>query len=144
MTGHDASSARKSGLNCMARFRLKAPVALESDTQSQIIDFLRAEQARGRVVWFCRVNGGGVKTTTQFIRFYALYLLGIEKRSRGYPDLHGMLPGGRYFALEVKRPGERETVEQREFIAAVLAGGGIAGVVYGYEDAQKLLEASDA
>lgn len=123
-----------------ARFRLKAPVALESECQAQIIDFLRAEQLRGRVIWFCRVNGGGVKTATQFIRFYALYLLGIEKRSRGYPDLHGMLPGGRYFALEVKRRGERETVEQREFIDAVLAGGGIAGVVYGYEDARELLE----
>ena len=124
----------------VTRFRLKAPVALESECQAQIVDFLRAEQARGRVIWFCRVNGGGVKTATQFIRFYALYLLGIEKRSRGYPDLHGMLPGGRYFALEVKRPGERATPEQREFIDAVLGGGGIAGVVYGYEDARKLLE----
>ncbi len=127
-----------------ARFRLKAPVALESECQAQIIDFLRAEQARGRVCWFCRVNGGGVKTAAQFIRFYALYLLGIEKRSRGYPDLHGMLPGGRYFALEVKRPGERETVEQREFIDAVTAGGGIAGVVRGFEDVRRLLEVRDA
>ncbi len=127
-----------------ARFRLKAQVALESECQAQIIDFLRAEQARGRVIWFCRVNGGGVKTATQFIRFYALYLLGIEKRSRGYPDLHGMLPGGRYFALEVKRPGERATAEQSEFIAAVLAGGGIAGVVRGFEDVRRLLEVRDA
>ncbi len=127
-----------------ARFRLKAPVALESECQAQIVDFLRAEQARGRVVWFCRVNGGGVKTATQFIRFYALYLLGIEKRSRGYPDLHGMPPGGRYVAREVKRPGERETVEQREFIDAVTAGGGIAGVVRGFEDVRRLLEVRDA
>lgn len=124
-------------------FKLTAPVALESECQAQIIDFLRAEQARGRVIWFCRVNGGGVKTAAQFIRFYALYLLGIEKRSRGYPDLHGMLPGGRYFALEVKQPGEKATPEQREFIKLVIEGGGIAGVVYGYEDAQKLLEATN-
>lgn len=125
-------------------FKLTAPVALESDTQSQIVDFLRAEQLRGRVIWFCRVNGGGVKTATQFIRFYALYLLGIEKRSRGYPDLHGMLPGGRYFALEVKRKGERMTPEQKEFIDAVLAGGGIAGVVRSFEDVMYLLGGRDA
>lgn len=124
----------------MARFRLKAPVALESECQAQIIDFLRAEQLRGRVCWFCRVNGGGVKTDRRFIRFYALYCLGIEKRSRGYPDLHGMLPGGRYFALEVKRRGEHATPEQSEFIDAVQAGGGIAGVVRSFEDARKLLE----
>mgnify|MGYP001766768731 FL=1 len=121
------------------KFRLRAPRVLEADRQAQIIDWLRAEQARGRVSWFCRVNGGGVKTTTQFIRFYALYLLGVEKRSRGYTDLHGMLPGGRYFALEVKQPGEKATPEQAEFIYAVRAGGGIAGVVYGWQDAEKIL-----
>jgi hypothetical protein len=63
-----------------------------------------------------------------------------DQASRGYPDIHGMLPGGRYFALEVKQPGERATPEQRAFIDSVLAGGGIAGVVYSYEDARKLLE----
>lgn len=79
---------------------VQAQSALESDRQSQIIDWLRVEQAAGRVSWFCRVNGGGVKTTGQFIRFYALYLLGIEKLSKGYADIHGMLSGGRHFALK--------------------------------------------
>ena len=120
-------------------FKLKAPRVLESDRQSQIIDWLRVEQAAGRVSWFCRVNGGGVKTAGQFIRFYALYLLGIEKRSRGYADIHGMLPGGRYFALEVKQPGERATPEQRAFLDAVAMGGGIAAVVYGFEDVERVL-----
>ena len=120
-------------------FKLTAPVALESECQAQIIDFLRAEQARGRVIWFCRVNGGGVKTAAQFIRFYALYLPGTEKRSRGYPDIHGMLQGGRYFALEVKQPTEEATPEQAAFIAAVRAGGGIAGVVYDWQGAEKVL-----
>ena len=123
-------------------FRLKAPRVLESDRQSQIIDWLRVEQAAGRVSWFCRTNGGGVKTAGQFIRFYALYLLGIEKRSRGYADIHGMLPGGRYFALEVKQPGEKATVEQRAFLDAVAMGGGIAAVVYGFEDVEKVLRAT--
>ncbi len=123
-------------------FALKAPRVLESDRQSQIIDWLRVEQAAGRVSWFCRVNGGGVKTAGQFIRFYALYLLGIEKRSRGYTDIHGMLKGGQYFALEVKQPGEKATPEQRAFLDAVAMDGGIAAVVYGFEDAEKALRAT--
>jgi len=122
-----------------ARFKLTAPRILESDRQTQILEWLRVEQAAGRVAWFCRVNGGGVKTATQFIRFYALYLPGTEKRSRGYPDIHGMLPGGRYFALEVKQPGEKPTPEQSGFIQTIRAAGGIAGVVYGWQDAEKIL-----
>ncbi len=123
-------------------FRLKSPRVLESDRQSQIIDWLRAEQAAGRVAWFCRVNGGGVSAAGQFIRFYALYLRGCEKRSKGYADIHGMLPGGRYFALEVKQPGETATPEQRAFLDAVAMDGGIAAVVYGFEDVEKVLRAT--
>jgi len=123
-----------------ARFKLTAPRILESDRQTQILEWLRVEQAAGRVAWFCRVNGGGVKTATQFIRFYALYLPGTEKRSRGYPDIHGMLPGGRYFALEVKQPGEKPTPEQSGFIQTIRAAGGIAAVVYSYLDAKAVLE----
>jgi len=123
-----------------ARFKLTAPRILESDRQTQILEWLRVEQAAGRVAWFCRVNGGGVKKATQLIRFYALYLPGTEKRSRGYPDIHGMLPGGRYFALEVKQPGEKPTPEQSGFIQTIRAAGGIAAVVYSYLDAKAALE----
>lgn len=119
-------------------FRLQSPRIRESDRQAQIIDWLRIEQAQGRVSWFCRVNGGGVKTATQFIRFYALYLLGFEKRGRGYADIHGMLKGGRYFALEVKQPGEEPTMEQLQFLATVKADGGLAEVVYGFECVARL------
>ena len=120
-------------------FKLAAPKALESGIQAQIIDWLRVEQACGRVAWFCRVNGGGVSTASRFIRFYALYLLGYPKRSKGYPDLHGMLAGGRYFALEVKQSGEKPTPEQEEFIAVIAQAGGIAGVVTSFEDVEVLL-----
>ena len=121
------------------QFRLKSPRVLESDRQRQIIDWLRAEQASGRVVWFCRVNGGGISAAGQFIRFYALYLRGCEKCSKGYADIHGMLKGGQYFALEVKQPGEKATPEQRAFLDAVAMDGGIAAVVYGFEDVEKVL-----
>ena len=120
-------------------FRLTANRALESALQAQICQWLRAEQARGRVVWFCRVNGGLARYGRQRIRNYVLHLRGAEPVGKGYADLHGMLSGGRYFALEVKRPGETVTPEQMMFLEAVREGGGIAAVVRGFEDAARAL-----
>ena len=122
-------------------FRLTAPRILESDRQSQIIDWLRVEQAAGRVSWFARVNSGAVKAGARWIVNYRLYLRGnVNPRSKGYADLHGMLPDGRYFAFEVKQPGEKATPEQLVFIASVIAAGGIADVVYGFEDVEQALK----
>lgn len=126
-----------------AKFRLSAPRALESDIQTQIVDYLRAQQARGRIVWFARCNGGSVlsmhKGRRSFTRFYALYLRGAEPAHKGMADLHGMLPGGRYFALEVKRPGEKPTPEQLAFLAAVRENGGIAAVVHSFDEVANVL-----
>ena len=125
-------------------FRLTAPRVKESDRQAQILDWLGVEQAAGRVSWFCRVNGGSLKTANRFIRFYALHLKGIAASSKGYADIHGMLPGGRYFAFEVKQPGEKATAEQKVFLATVIADGGIADVVYGFEDVERVLRRESA
>ena len=125
-------------------FRLAAPMPKESDLQAQIVDYLRAQQARGRIVWFARCNGGTVLSVRQgrrsYTRFYALYLRGAEPASKGMADLHGMFPDGRYFALEVKRPGEKPTPEQLAFLAAVRENGGIAAVVHGFEDVARVFE----
>ena len=115
-------------------FRLTAPLVLESALQAQIITWLRVEQAQGRVSWFCRVNGGLARYGQQRVRNYALHLAGQAPSGKGYADLHGMLPGGRYFALEVKRPGETATDEQAAFIRAVQRGGGIAEVVTSFDE----------
>ena len=120
-------------------FKLVSRRTKESAVQAQICQWLRAEQARGRVVWFCRVNGGLAQYGQQRIRNYVLHLRGVEPSGKGYADLHGMLPGGRYFALEVKRPGEEATPEQARFLATVCAGGGIAVVVRSFEDAARAL-----
>jgi len=121
-------------------FRLTAPPApKEHDLQGQILDYLRLQQARGRVIWYCRVNSGSVKAGMRWVRFYLLYLAGRAYTTRGKGDIEGMLPGGRYFALEVKKPGEKATPEQLDFLAAVRDGGGIAAVVRGYEDVPSLL-----
>lgn len=121
-------------------FRLTALTPKESDLQKQIIRYLRHEVARRRVVWFCRVNSGSIKRGTRFIRNYLLWLFGFpEPMSSGYSDLHGMLAGGRYFALEIKKPGEIATPEQRQFLEVVRNGGGIGCTVFSFEDVPSVL-----
>ena len=125
-------------------FRLQAPTASESDLQGQILDYLAHEQARGRVVWYCRVNGGGTRLKGIWVWFYRLYLAGRKPISKGKADIEGMLPGGRYFALEVKKPGEVATPEQVAFLAAVAAAGGIAATVRHYDEVKAVFGGSDA
>lgn len=45
----------------------------------------------------------------------------------GSSDLVGVGPGGRFFGLEVKKPGERPTAEQETWLALVRRFGGFGG-----------------
>lgn len=123
----------------MKPFRLTSWEPKESALQKQIVQYLRLEMARGRVSWFCRINGGIAKYGKYLVKNYFLYLLGKPAISKGYTDLHGMLKGGRYFALEVKKQGEIATDEQREFMETVREGGGIGCTVFGFEDVPSVL-----
>lgn len=123
-----------------APFRLKAPAPSEQDLLGEIVALLRLEQTKGRVAWFARCNGGGMRDRTgRFLRFYQLYLPKATPKSKGMADLHGMLPGGRYFALEVKKPGETTTAEQDQFLDRVKECGGIASVVRSHTEVPRLL-----
>lgn len=118
-------------------FRLAAPKPTEQDRLGQIVDYLRHEQARGRVAWFARINGGGMfDRTGRFVRFYWLHLAGKPPVGKGKADIEGQLPDGRYFALEVKRPGEKPTPEQVEFLATVRRNNGLAAVIVDYDEAR--------
>lgn len=57
----------------------------------------------------------------------------------GTSDILGCLPGGRFFALEAKRPGMKPTNKQKAFLESVRAAGGIAGVACSIEEAARLL-----
>lgn len=111
----------------------------ESALQGQILQYLSHEQARGRVAWYCRNNGGGARFKGVWVWFYWLYLYGLKVQHKGRADIDGMLKGGRYFALEVKKPGESGTEDQMLFADAVRAGGGIAHVVRSWEDVRSVL-----
>lgn len=112
----------------------------ESTIQRQIISYLKMLQARGRVAWFCRVNGGAMRFLNQNVWSYTLYLLGFDEAHDGYSDLHGMLSDGRYFAIEVKRNGKKPTKTQNRFLEAVRRGNGIAITAYSFEDVSNAIE----
>lgn len=53
----------------------------------------------------------------------------------GSPDLVGVL-NGRFFALEVKRPGNHAEPHQEAFLAMIRLNGGFACVVHSIEEAR--------
>jgi hypothetical protein len=125
--------------------KLTSPTVLESDLQRHIVEYLRHEQARGRVGWFARINGGKARLMGGFwVKFYRLWIPAAQEVSAGYSDLHGLYgprsgSPGLYFALEVKQPGEKPTDAQTAFLAAVRESGGVGAVVRSIEDVKSLL-----
>ncbi len=114
---------------------------LERDVQAAIVRMLGAHE---RVAWYMRVNSGvanGGGQEARYTPFYRLYLRDRKPISRGLGDILGQLTDGRLFLMEVKRPGVyRGTEEQELIIAAVLAAGGVAGIVQSVDDAAELLK----
>lgn len=52
----------------------------------------------------------------------------------GSSDIIGILPGGRFLAIEVKRPGHEPTEIQKEFMDKINALGGLAFVATSIDD----------
>lgn len=57
----------------------------------------------------------------------------------GVSDILGCLPGGRFLAIEVKRPGGKMTEAQRDFLAKVNAAGGLGVCVDDVTELDKVL-----
>lgn len=83
----------------------------------------------GAYVW--RNNTGGMYDATgRFVR-YGLCV--------GSSDLIGLLPDGRFLAIEVKMPGKNPTKDQQKFMQWVCDKQGVAFVARNIEDVQKNL-----
>lgn len=99
--------------------------ATETEIQKSILDYLI-----GVKHFFCwRNNTGGLNTDTRFIRFGKV----------GSGDILGLTKEGRFFSIEVKRPGKKPTEDQIEFMNAVAFNNGIAFVATCLEDVFKNL-----
>ena len=109
------------------------PVVYEKDIQKAILDALAL---RSDVVFVGRFNRGQAVATdgygnTRYTNFNTV---------KGFPDIHGLLLGGRAFYIEVKRPGAgRESDDQRKFLDKALGGGALAGVARSVEEALQIL-----
>lgn len=56
---------------------------------------------------------------------------------RGTSDILGVMPNGRFLAIEMKGPKGRATQEQLAFISKVKRQGGVAFIARGIEDIDK-------
>lgn len=91
------------------------PPPREAEIQRQILELLKL---RGIVHW--RQNAGTVRLESAGKPRY------LRAGPRGVPDIVGILPGGRFFAVEVKRPGEKPTQYQLAALTRINAAGGVA------------------
>ena len=60
----------------------------------------------------------------------------------GLSDLVGCTSEGRFFAIEVKLPGEHPREDQKKFLEAMTATGAIAGVAHSVEEALRIIEST--
>lgn len=58
----------------------------------------------------------------------------------GQCDISGILPDGRRLEIEVKRPGQKPTTEQKEFMAMVARNRGVSFVAYGIDEVRQVLD----
>lgn len=123
------------------RHRVKRPVdqqpvvPLEKEIQKAILE---AIELRQDIIFVGRFNRGQAVASngygeTRYTPFNSV---------KGFPDIHGLLLGGRAIYIEVKRPPPhyvRPTKEQQEFLDAARLGGACAGVACSVEEALALL-----
>jgi hypothetical protein len=129
--GIKIDAKRLAAVTAGLRDRKKAKDAepLEKDIQKQILQWL---SLKGMLAW--RQNTGAVQLDkegpSRYVRF------GVK----GCCDILGVLPGGKFLGIEVKRGTGRVSPDQQQFIAMVLAAGGMAFVARSVEDVIEALK----
>ena len=98
----------------------------EQDIQRQILDFLRF---KGIYCWKNSTVGIFNPKTGGYIPSHA----------KGVSDILGILPGGRFLAIEVKRPGGRPSEHQVQFLQEINGRRGLAFIAYSVEDVERQL-----
>jgi hypothetical protein len=119
---------------------MKIPHPLEKEVLSQCLDYL----ALCPWVFAWRNNTGAFPLDDGASRRYfraglkgSSDILGLLPACPGRPEI----PAGRFLAVETKRPGEKPTLAQEAFLAAVRARGGLALVVHSADELREGLRA---
>ena len=97
----------------------------ESDIQRVILDYL--QRVRHYFCWRNNIGAGQFFTRDGTAR-YASY------GKKGSGDIIGLNHQGRFFSIEVKRPGENPKPHQIDFVNQVVSSGGIAIVAHSLEE----------
>lgn len=108
----------------MTKLRMKRPEPLEKDIQSSILDYL---QARNIFCW--KEHSGGIMVDGG-TRYMPIGL-------KGKADIIGLLRGGRFLAIEVKRPSGKVSEDQQFFLNMIKDMGGLAFVARNIDDVIK-------
>lgn len=104
----------------------QSTLPLERDVMKEIILALRADEL---VAFVWREQSGVFEDGGHIIRVGFV----------GKPDLIGMLVDGRFFAIEVKRPGGKATAEQTLVLNTIRQKNGIAGIAQSAEEALAII-----
>jgi hypothetical protein len=88
-------------------------------------------QLRGAFVW--RNNTGALRDKTDRPVFFGKV---------GSSDIIGLLPGGRFIAVECKAPGGRLSDHQIDFLNQIERMGGLAIIARSVEDVEKFLRSN--
>lgn len=100
----------------------------EAEIQAGIMGYLNTMK-----IFAWRNNTGGFSPRPgQFLRF----------GEPGSADILGVLPGGRFFAIECKRVGKRATPLQAEWLAQVNENGGLGFVASSADDVRAQFRAA--
>lgn len=102
----------------------------EAGIQKAILDYLKL---KGHFA--IRVNTQGVPMWNEGNRLKGFR----PSPMKGVADILGVKKGGQFFAIEVKKKGNKPSPEQLKFLADVEKRGGIAMVAYNLEEVTKLL-----
>jgi len=114
---------------------VKRPSIPERDIQKMILDALSMHPAVARIERINVMAGRLIGKDGKPSRF-------MRSCRRGRVDLDGFTRDGRVIAIEVKRPETRTnlTIEQTDYLDAVRAAGGVAGVATSVEEAVAIVE----
>lgn len=110
-------------------------MSVKTTKESDLVREIRkAGEARGLLL--SRTNAGRIPYTDGRGRSYA-----INGAGKGWSDLTGCLPDGRFLAIEVKLPGKFPSDAQWDFLQQVNARGGVG---FWADDLVAALDAIDA
>jgi len=98
----------------------------ESDIQRSILKYLRLKSI------FCWKNNtvGIAKPNGHYI----------PAQMTGIADILGIMPDGRFLAIEVKRPGNKPTPNQVQFIQNIINNKGLAFLAYSLDDVKQIIK----